>query len=338
MKITFDSENKTKGNFDFPKLYLDQNERARIVCIEAQPEVNYVHTLRAPSIINGQVVMEKVRNKDGSMSEKVKSEFVGKHLCFGNPNVLSEKEKDVDNCPTCAASQTNDCIEEPRRRFAMHVIQYKTKPGSHSIQDPFQAELVVWAFTDRVFNTLVDITTEHGDLRQRDLLLGPCENKMYQNFDIQVGGSAQWLATPENTDLVKRLYSQNKLDDLTPAIARKATREQVQEDIQKVIRLNAQAYGGGSEALTAPDWAQSGSDLDSLLSGDTPAPEATTPVSEADPTPVSSEPTVDLSVPDMNVDVAEVPAQTPAATSEVPEPAKEEPKKTLDFDSLLQGL
>jgi len=327
-KMTFTSENKKTSNFDFPKLYLDHGERARIVCIEPEPEVNFVHTLKAPQVVNGEVVMESVKNKDGSFTEKPKMDFVGRHLCFGNMNTLMEKGKDPQNCPTCAAAQDNDAIGEAVRRFAMHVVQYKVQPGKFAVQTPFQAELVVWAFTDSRFSQLTDIAEEHGDLRSKDLLLGPCENKNFQKFDVQVGGSAAWLESDETKQFVQTLYAQNKLDDLDPAIGRKVTKEQANEDIQKVLLKHAQAFGGGSASTGSAPTPTGGVEappvgLDDLLGaglGGPAAPEAPAPVSEP------------LEVP--QAPVAEFPAQveTPAA----PEPPKEE--KTLNFDDLLKGL
>lgn len=320
-KISFNSDNKKTNFSDFPKLFLDFQEKARIVCIEPEPEVNFVHTLRAPSIINGEVVMESVKNKDGSFTEKPKMDFVGKHLCFGNLNTLMEKDKDPANCPTCAAAQESDAIGPATRRFAMHVVQYKVKPGTFTPQTPFQAELVVWAFTDQRFSNLTDIAEEHGDLRQRDLLLGPCENKGFQKFDVNVGGSAAWMETDENKKFVAALYAENKLEDLDPAIGRKITKSQAEEDIQKVLLKHAQAFGGGSASEGPREAAGVAPSMD--LEGLLGAP-ASTPV--ADPV---SEP---LEAPE--APLADFPA-TPAAEAE---PTEEKPKSVLDFDSLLADL
>lgn len=331
-KMTFSSENKKASNFDFPKLYLDHGERARIVCIEPEPEVNFVHTIKAPEIVNGEVVTESVKNKDGSFTERPKMNFIGRHLCFGNMNTLMDKGKDPSNCPTCAAHEDHDFIGEAVRRFAMHVVQYKTQTGKFAVQTPFQAELVVWAFTDQRFGQLTDIAEEHGDLRMKDLLLGPCENKNFQKFDMQVGGSAAWLESEENKKFIQTLYASNKLDDLDPAIGRKVTKEQAQEDIQKAILKQQQAYGGGStpSAAARPDAGAPSAaslDLEGLLGGGsaTPTPEPAAPVSEA------------LDVPE--APVLDLPTAEPAAAVEEPAaPAAEDKPKTLDFDSLLSGL
>jgi hypothetical protein len=353
VKMTFSSENKVKSDFDFPKLYLDHGERARIVCIETEPEVEFVHTLKAPVVMNGELVMETVKAKDGSTSEKPKTDFVGRHICFGLPNVLFDKTKggkDPENCPTCAEAQQHDYIGPAIRRFAMHVIQYRTQPGGFKVQVPFQAELVVWTFTDKMYTTLTDIAEEHGDLRAKDLLLGPCENKMFQNFDVQVGGGAEWLASPENTKFVQTLYAENKLADLTPAIARKVTRDMALEDIQKVHMKHRQAYGGGGssmEEMSSP--VGGGLDLEGLLgAGSSPAAAVTPDPAPAAPAAEASAPALDglldtsVTAPVAPAEVDAPAAPAPAVTeAEVPAPVPTVPteeKKTLDFNSLLDGL
>ncbi len=333
-KIGFSTENKAKSDFDYPKLSLEHGERARIVCIEAEPEMEFIHTLRAPQIVNGQAVTHSVKQKDGSFRDEVKYDFVGRHLCFGNPNTLADKQKDPTNCPTCEAAEKNEAVGAATRRFAMHVVRYKTTPGGFKPQTPFQAELLAWAFTDKIFNQLVDIMEEHGDLRKKDLLLGPCENKQFQKFDIQVGGTAEWLKDPETKAFVQRLYVENKSDDLTPLISRKIGREMAEEDISKVLTRNAIAFGGGVAALdTAPDAAEVGTDmdLDSLLGGTEDKP------AEKEPEAKAEEPEVDL-VPDLPPGAPEVSPEEPEAVKETVPPKKEEKADDLDFDALFEGL
>ena len=334
MKIDFSSENKVKNDFDYPKLTLEQIERARVVCIEQQPTVGFVHTLKAPQIINGEPVMQSVRQKDGSYKDEMKMDFIGRHLCFGNPNTLAEKGKDPGNCITCAAANENDAVWGAQRTFAMHVIRYKIQPGGFKVQTPFQVELLAWRFSNKVFNSLVDIAEEHGDLRKKDLNLGPCINKMFQNYDINVGSDAVWLQNPEWTEQVKAIYASNKSEDLMPIIGRKVSREMAQEDIDKV--LHKWAVVNGSEAPGSPSAGSGGSmDLDTLLT-DTPAQETPAPAPAAEesaPAPAAPAQTAGL-------DDLDTPA--PAATPEPPEVASEAPQEKksdpLDFDALLEGL
>lgn len=342
-KIPFDSNNKAKTDFDYPKLYLDHNERARIVCIEPEPEVGWIHTLRAPKIINGVLQMETVKTKDGGTIEKPATEFIGKHMCFGNIDKLLENDKDPANCPTCAKANENDAVGPATRRFAMHVVQYKTQPGKFQIQTPFQAELVVWGFTNQRYNTITDIKEEHGDLRQKDLLLGPCENKNFQNYDIQVGGTAEWLADEERKNFVARLYAENKLDDLSPAFARKISREMAANDVEKVLIKHAQAYGGGAVDPVPGGTEASAVDLSNLLGGDTttqtPVAE-TTPAAPAEPAPeATSDPLADLGLGGSPAEAATPEAATePVSVPDAPAEAEQKTEQVLDFDSLLKGL
>lgn len=337
VKLEFNSSNKKDTGVDFPALKLSHGEKARILCIETEPEVGFIHNLRAPAVLaDGTPVMEKAKSRGGEMVDRQKMDFVGRHLCFGSIETLLETGKDPANCPTCQKAVENaDMIDPPQRRFAMHVVKYKCQPGSFKVQTPFQAELLVWSFTDKKFGTIADIAEEHGDLRTKDLMLGPCENADFQNFEIAVAGSAAWLETEETKQFVKTLYAANKIPDLTVAIGRKVEKSMAAEDVQKVLQRHAMARGS---AVMADATTQAGvgvgamgggaaapaTDLDALLSGagSTPAPPAQAPSTDFAPESVAVPP------------AAETVEEPPAAAEE----PKQEAPKVLDFDALLSGL
>lgn len=329
VKLQFNSSNKKDTGGDFPALKLAYGEKARILCIETEPEVGFIHNLRAPAILaDGTPVMEEVKNRSGDMVSRQKMDFLGRHLCFGNIETLLDTGKDPQGCPTCAKSVEHaDMIDPPQRRFAMHVVRYKVVPGSFKVQTPFQAELLVWSFTDKKFSTIADIAEEHGDLRQKDLLLGPCTSEGFQNFEIQVAGSAAWLESAEAQEFVKVLYASNRIPDLTVALGRKIEKSMAAEDVQKVLNRYAQVRGTAmmADATAQSGAATGGTDLDALLSGTETAPSPT-------PQPVDAP-----SLPDFATANAEPPAAPqPQAT---PEPASESEKpKVLDFDALLSGI
>lgn len=334
-KITFSSDNKIKSFNDYPKLkFTDKGEKARVVVLDDAPFMEWVHTLRAPVIINGEVVMESVKDKQGNVTGSApKMDFIGQHICFGNANVLNENAKkgtpkDPANCPTCAAVNENpDAFEPPRRRMAIHIVRYKTQPGSFKPQEPFQAELLAWVFGEKVYDSLVGIGEEHGDVRAKDLLL-ECTNKMFQNVEVQVGGSAAWLSNDETKAFVGRLYAENKSEDLSTLLGRKVNRQQAEEDISKVRLRHAQAYGGTTEgAGNAPSQSETASavGLDDILSG------VTAPVETEAPTAPAEDPWTPPAVEET----------APVATAEpvaVPEAEKKDSGDVLDFDSLLKGL
>lgn len=285
-KMTFSDENKAKSLYDYDKLNLEKGERARITTIEGEPEFEWVHSLRAPQIVNGKPVMEteSFKTKSGATEQRevMKTDFIGQHICIGDLNILADKRADVDNCPVCAKSKESDAVEAPKRRFAMHVVRYKTQPGSFVIQDPFMAEIAVWAFTDTRFNQLIELTKDWGNLQVKDLNLGPCESKQYQKYDMNVAAECEWLKSDDRKQQIKLVYNNNKLEDLSVAIARRQSREQVEEDLDRVLTRYQIATGRRTEAdATVIDLAPA-VDVASLI-GEPTQPTQASPVTEPSP-------------------------------------------------------
>lgn len=262
-RVTFEAQHKTENPYEYPKLFLDKGERARVLLIEPEPLFEYVHTLRAPQIVDGRPVTERV-TQFGKDVEQLKYDFVGRHICVGDYATIAQKGVDVVNCPVCAASTETDAVRPPDRRFAMHVVRYATKPGSFTVADPFQVQLVGWAFGDKLFNQLVDYAQEWKDLKKHDLLLGPCEVKQFQKFDIAVAGKAEWLEDDERKALVVKTYKENQSPNLSALIGRKLSREQVEDDLEKVLVRHRQAHGIVEEPSS--DETAAAINMDDLLS------------------------------------------------------------------------
>lgn len=319
MKIGFTSENKTSRGPDFPKLHLDHGQSSRICLVDAEAEMLYVHTFKMPVVEDGQIVT-KVRQGTGGRpdSQETVTEFVAQFRCHGNPEVVQKDEIDPKGCEGCAQVESNpEMFDPPRRRFAQHVLQYETKPGSFTVQSPFQAKLLVWVFAEGRFNSLVDFATEHGDLRKIDLMLGPCENKNFQKFDIKVGAKCEWLTDDARKQFVKDLYTNNQCGDLEGMIARQNAGLTIKNDAAKV-RQRWSLVGGSSLADTSDVL---GSDVLEAVSG-----------AVSEPTPAAAE---------------AAPETTPetAAPAQVEEEPKKEQKKPeaekveeFDFASILNGI
>jgi hypothetical protein len=242
-KVSFSAENKVANNNDYPRLKLEHGERALIVCIEPDPEMEFVHTLRAPEIgPDGRVIKEMKQGKKGEY-EAPKMEFIGQHLCFGNFDKVSDKGVDPENCPTCRAAVEEDGVDAPLPRYAMHVLRYGLQPGGWTVREPFSITCEAWVFAAGRFNTLVDLALEWEDLRKHDLKLGPCENKNFQKYDIQAAKGAAWLESAERKKYAAEVYTNNKSADLSALIGRKISREQANEDIARVLERASQANG-----------------------------------------------------------------------------------------------
>lgn len=231
--LSFTPENKTENASDFPRLKLEQNERKRILCLQ-EPNFGYVHTLRAPKIVNGRPEYAQVKQKDGTFVNELVKDFIGRPLCLGDLGTLADKGVDPGNCPACERATASDEVDRAQRRFAMPVIIYQTKPGNFEVSTPFGCSLVVWNFTDMVFNKLCDIAAEWGSLRDVDLKLGPCENKVFQKYDIQAAREAAWKASEDRTAQVVACFKENQPRDLDALIGRRVERNWMIDDLSKV--------------------------------------------------------------------------------------------------------
>ena len=241
-KMTFEAKNKSQTGFDYPTLKLDQNERARILLVETDPEVEYVHTLRAPRVTDGRVEYEEQRQKSGETVRVPRMDFVGRHICIGSFDVLADKGLDVKACPVCEEAQRSSIVEAPQRRFALHLIRYQTQPGSFNVGEPFNVNLLAWGFTDKVFNQIVDFSELYGEMREHDLLL-TCKVKQFQQYDMMVAPDAAYMQSEARKKAVAETYRSNKCPDLSRVIGRRLSRDQVQQDLEKVRSANREAYG-----------------------------------------------------------------------------------------------
>lgn len=349
-RVEFKAENKVATtNYDYPKLKLKNGEKARILVGLESPIVEYVHTLRSPQIVNGQPQTVEVTNdRTGAKTTEYKMDFISRPLCLGDATILSEKGSDPKNCPMCKLAQEHpDYTQPPQRRYAMHVIRYRTKNGTTDLTTPFSVETLVWSFTDKVFNKITDFREEWGDLRKHDLLLGPCTNEMFQQFDITVAAKAAWLESAERKELTAQTFKENQIPDLTIAAGSPKQKQWVDQDIQKIL----EAWGAIMGASSAEDDADLDADLSGLLGGDEDTFEA-----QAAKKGAAEETTADDDVDDLLGDLAnddepeaevsfddepeeapapkKAPAKKPAAKSE-PAPAADEPD---NFDDLLADL
>ena len=318
-KIEFNDGFKKKSAYDYPKLSLEQNEKAR-VCVIDSPTMEYVHNLRKVVTENGQPIMET--QKYGRNFEKTRevpaTEFVGKYLCLGDSETLAAKDTDPNNCPACkAALEHPSAIEAAKRRFVVHVIKYHTTKGTFNVQKPFQIELVAWEFAEGRFGQLVDIVTEHGQLPQIDLCLGPCTNQGYQKYDIIPGGSCQWGADEERKAKTREVVAANRSEDLTPLLGKKVTPAELRSQVTEIVQQYNYAFGISSEMPAAEPSTNAEADLSALLD-EPPTPPATQ----------TESPT--------NGDLI---TESPQAQQDQP-PAKKEPPadEIEDLESLLSGL
>lgn len=247
-KMSFSSKNRVADIENFPKLKLENKESARIVVIH-EPEAAFVHNLRAPKMVNG-VVQYK--------GEEMDFDFIGNPICLGDENIVKERGLDVKNCPACAAYSNfgADQFSLPKRRYATHVFQYQTN-GSTKAPANGEGSVKVWAFADQKFGELIDIfetANEESDSdvgpTDLDLLLGPCENAMYQKFKIIPSGKAAWKGSANSKQRFEEAVAANQSKDLYRYIGRKMGKDFMEDKVDEVRRKWTQAKGQSGETAS----------------------------------------------------------------------------------------
>jgi hypothetical protein len=270
MRMSFTDNNLAPERENFPKIKLGQKESARVAIFET-PVAAYVHNLRAPKIVDGRVstVLDKKNN-----TQVWEYDFVSNPLCLGNPETLAQSGTDPKNCPACQAVKDHgwDVFKPAQRKFAMHVFQYTTN-GSSAMPKTFNGEVKIWAFADKKFGELVAIARENdGDLTNVDLLLGPCDNAMFQLFNILPSRKVGWKELGKTEDEFHALVESNKSKDLYYYIGRKMSKEAMQDKVDEIVSKTRQAHGLSGETaaddLAGTDNLDAG--LEGLLSNDEP--------------------------------------------------------------------
>lgn len=345
-RVEFTEENRVATtNFDYPKLRLRQGEQARILLLE-NPNREWVHSLHKPVVINGVASMTLKERKDKSTYETNLMKFVAKSICLGDAGILKDKGSDPRNCPMCKlALEHPEYARPPEYKYAMHVIRYRTKAGSHDLATPFSVELLVWSFSSGVYNKLIgfkeewDAVAPDGSRRPglptHDLLL-TCAQETFQTFDISVANKAAWLQSPEWTQLTKETFQENQIPDLAIACGTQKRREWVDQDITAVLEAWAEVHAAEAGSGAVAPGVDLDASLDSLLNT---AKAVTKPALDTTPVP-------DLSVPSITADMVDTDGVllNDQPTAEVPEepttvPAALNSGLGIDnFDDLLKDL
>lgn len=268
-RVAFSSDNKrSQSNFDYPKLKLTSGEYARILVLE-EPIIEYAHTLRKPQIINGVPRTKTVENeKTGRKTTQYVTDFVSKPLCLGDPEVLDKQGSDPARCPICKLAKDDpDAAQAPQRRYAMHVIRYKTKGNGNRLVEPFTVETLVWGFTDKVFNKIVDLA-EDWDLKKHDLILGPCTNADFQQFDISISPKAEFRSSAERKTRTIETFKNNQIEDLSIACGSKKERRWIDQDLETITELWNEVHAYENDGADTETGGSLDEDLNELLSSD----------------------------------------------------------------------
>lgn len=342
-RTTFSTDNVRQSATGFAKLKLEHNEVARVVCIEDGPVFEWVHSVNKPKIspVSGQAIMETKKKRNGDEYQDYAMDFVGTPVCLGDPDILEEKGVDPAHCPLCDASTKDEAFRGPVRRFAIHVLKYKTKQGKPEIAEPFSVETLVWVMSDNRFSELAQIFAEWApegqapDPRKIDLILGPCINAGFQNYKINPGQRCEMLASRERLDRALETYKNNHAADLAAYCGRVTEKKWVLQMIEEVQERYAEIRQGGREQV--PVDTSNTLDLDSsLLDTEVAKPRSTaTTVKPATDPPGQGDPLNEFKPGGSAQELLPEPtaAEAPVAATTVTGASDE-----VDFDALMSEL
>jgi hypothetical protein len=283
--------NEVKLFDSFPRLKFENPGEKLLIAATEDPTVVYVHTLKRPKLVNGKPVMVIKTNKDKTKSwEEIDTEFVSRPQCLGDEGILEERGMDPKNCPACAVAKKNDTVDSPQLRYAMHVFQYATKPGSHDLSSPFGGQVKVWTFTVRTYNKLIDIVKDtEKALGDTDLML-ECISKEFQSFDLRNSSKAMWQKTTANREHVETALAENRAEDLDALSGRKMTRDAMQDDLDAIEEAWKMANGNADDIAAADRQNLNGALGDVLKGASSMAtPAAPVPTETDTPAPTSGE-------------------------------------------------
>lgn len=236
-QISFETKNRIQTAATFPKLKLAKNERARVAIIE-NPQFGWVHNLNTPKVVDGQIQYKTVERKDGTSHEVPVMQWVGTHRCKGEDEIITGEGRglDVKHCTLCAATKESPSrFEAPKRRFALHVVKYNTKPGTYDLVDgPYSVNIFVWAFSEFLYDKLIGINSVVGSLQNHDLLLGPCTDANFQKFDVNYALDAAWQMSDDYKKITVETLKANRADDLMAYVARDSEQKWIDRDIETV--------------------------------------------------------------------------------------------------------
>lgn len=278
-QIDWTPEFRRTTTLEFDRLKLKVGERARIVCLE-KPTFTWVHTMRAPKVVDGRASQIVKKRKDGSEYVDWDMDFIGRPQCIGDHGIIDDEGLDTKNCPVCKAAKESEELQTPERRFAMNVIKYNTRSDGTPVE-PFGCSSLVWTYTEGIFNKLSDIVKEYGGLVGKDLILGPCQvPEAFQKFDISVGAKNLWETSDDVKKIVVDTHKNNRIEELEAACGRKVEARWLKEDIEKIKKRWRTAHGETAPNRTEKaDVAILKGEMDNLLgpAAVTPSTPATSP-------------------------------------------------------------
>lgn len=219
-RVGLDPAQKSHSVYDTENFKLKKDEKARVLLIEQEFDVEFVHWV---------------------------DEF-GYAICQGDYTTLMKEGTD-SRCKFCQVADANGAVKKARRKFVTLVVVYRTN-SKGQVLTPISVDVQPWVFGDDKFNDLLAKKEQWQDLRQHDLGI-ECLGEQYQKMRIDVLPDAVWLKDDETKALVAAAFKESKAmyaKDLRMLLGRDIT------DPDKLAEVLRDATGAGN----VPDYASVG--------------------------------------------------------------------------------
>ena len=218
-KVGLTSDQKSHSIFDTENFKMKTGQKARVVLLNDEFEVEWVHWV---------------------------DEF-GYAICQGDYETMMKDGSDP-HCKFCQVADKGG-VKSARRKFASLLVVYRTN-SKGQVLTPVSADVQPWVFGDDKFNDLYNKKEEWGDLKQHDIGI-ECLGEQYQRFSMNVLPEAVWLQNDETKALVITSYKESLAmygKDLRRLLGRDVT------DPEKITEIINDANGIGP----VPDYAAAG--------------------------------------------------------------------------------
>jgi hypothetical protein len=240
--MSYDQSNKVSTVFDMEQFKgLEKGEKRRICMLDKEPICAVVHWVT-----------------DTGYCE-----------CLGDYEIVSKGEVD-ENCPACkhATQGRESAVSMPTRRFVTHIFEYITN-NKGTVIPPTNFRVKAWVYGNDKFGVLSDRTSEHGDLRQKDLII-TCQGKDYQKYDIDVSTKGCfWMASPELKERAKFLFKAEHRQDIGRLLGKTLNKQELTVAVSKAVRkggkVNVEDIGDEVFADEATGVTASSESVESLL-------------------------------------------------------------------------
>ena len=241
-KVGLTQDQKSHSIFDTENFKLKKDEKARIVILDEEFDVEFVHWV----------------------------DDFGYAICAGDYNLLMKEGADSQHCKFCANANPDGAIKSARRKFVTLIVIYRTN-SKGQVLTPITVDVNPWVFGDDKFNDLLGKKEAWGDLKDHDLMI-ECLGEQYQKMRIDVMPEAVWKTDKDTAALVAASFKDAK------AMYGKDLRMLLGRDISDPDKL-AEVIGNATGNGPVPSYADAGG-INQMFS-DSPAL-STTPVSQVD--------------------------------------------------------